>query len=86
MKGLQIALRTTDSRVTAIFLTGWILPIGGASVVEGLQSTGLPRLVSSKREFYLNYIFNETAVNLFFPYLREEEKIQFEAEVLSTFH
>ena len=28
----------TGSRVTA--LNGWILPIGGASAVEGLQSTG----------------------------------------------
>ena len=35
----------TGSRVTAIFLNGWILPISGASAVEGLQSTGLPRLV-----------------------------------------
>ena len=33
------------SKVTAILLKGWILPIGGASAVEGLQSTGLPRLV-----------------------------------------
>ena len=29
------------SIVTAIFMNGWILPIGGASAVEGLQSTGL---------------------------------------------
>jgi hypothetical protein len=33
------------SKVMAILLKGWILPIGGASPVEGLQSTGLPRLV-----------------------------------------
>ena len=33
------------SKVTADLLKGWILPIGGASAVEGLQSTGLPRLV-----------------------------------------
>ena len=33
------------SRVTA--LNGWILPIGGASEMEGLQSTVLPRLVFS---------------------------------------
>ena len=33
------------SRVTTIFLNGWILPIGGASAVEGLRSTGLPCLV-----------------------------------------
>ena len=35
----------TGSRVTAILLNGWILPVGGASAVEGLRSTGLPRLV-----------------------------------------
>ena len=32
-------------KVTAILLKGWILPVGGASAVEGLRSTGLPRLV-----------------------------------------
>ena len=37
--------RMTGSGVTAILLYGWILPIGGASSVEGLRSTGLPRLV-----------------------------------------
>ena len=35
----------TGSKVTAILLKGWISPVGGASAVEGLQSTGLPRLV-----------------------------------------
>ena len=33
------------SKVTAILLKGRILPFGGASSVESLQSTGLPRLV-----------------------------------------
>ena len=33
------------SRVTMILLNGWILPIGGAPAMEGLRSTGLPRLV-----------------------------------------
>ena len=37
--------RTAGSKVTAILLYWWILPIGGASAVEGLRSTGLPRLV-----------------------------------------
>ena len=37
---------TTGSRVTAILLKGSILPIGEASAVEGLQSTGLHRLVN----------------------------------------
>ena len=35
----------SGSIVTAILLKGWILPIGGASAVEGLRSTGLSRLV-----------------------------------------
>ena len=34
--------RTTGSRVMAILLTGWILPIGGASVC---YQQGLPGLV-----------------------------------------
>ena len=33
----------TGSKVTAILLKRWILPIGGASAVEGLRSMGLPR-------------------------------------------
>ena len=40
------------SKVTVILLKGWISPIGGASAVEGLQSTGLPRLV------YIDALFN----------------------------
>ena len=35
----------SGSKVTAILLRGWILSIGGAPAVEGLRSTGLPRLV-----------------------------------------
>ena len=35
----------TGSKVTAILLKWWILPIGGASAMEGLRSTGLPRVV-----------------------------------------
>ena len=35
----------SGSKVTDILLEGRILPIGGAPAVEGLQSTGLPRLV-----------------------------------------
>ena len=31
--------------VTAILLNRWILPIGGASLLEGLRSTGLPCIV-----------------------------------------
>ena len=38
--------RITGSKVKIILLKGWILPIGGASLVEGLRSTGLPRLFS----------------------------------------
>ena len=33
------------SKVTVILMKGWILHIGGPSAVEGLQSTGLSRLV-----------------------------------------
>ena len=36
----------TDSRVLAIFLHAWNLPLGEASSVEGLQSTGLSRLAN----------------------------------------
>ena len=32
--------RITGLRITAILLNGWILPIGVASAVEGLLSTG----------------------------------------------
>ena len=32
----------TGSRVTAVLLNCWILPIVGASAVEGLRSKGLP--------------------------------------------
>ena len=32
--------RTTGSRFTSILLNGWILPIGGASAVEGLLLRG----------------------------------------------
>ena len=41
---------TIGSRVTAILLNWWILPIGGASAMEGLRSTGLPRLLLLVRE------------------------------------
>ena len=37
---------STGSRVTAILLNWLILPIGGASAVEGVRSTGLHCLVS----------------------------------------
>ena len=36
------------SKVTAILLRGWILPIRGPSEVEGLRSMGLHRLVFIK--------------------------------------
>ena len=35
----------SGSKVTAILVKGWSLPIGGASSVEGLRSTGLPHQV-----------------------------------------
>ena len=48
-KGHQSSIN--GSTVTVISLKGWILPIGGASAVEGLQSTGLPCLVLKSIEF-----------------------------------
>ena len=45
------------SNVTAILLKGWISPIGGASAVEGLRSTGLPRLVIVAQEMYCMYLY-----------------------------
>ena len=47
--------RITDSRVTAIFLYGWILPIRGASAVEGLRSMGLPRLVYTGFNIFISF-------------------------------
>ena len=47
---------TTGLRVTAILLNGWILPIGGASSVEGLGSTGRPRLVLNYNTYFLGAI------------------------------
>ena len=38
--------RITVSRVKAILLNGWILPTGGASAMEGVQSMWLPRTSS----------------------------------------
>ena len=43
----------SGSKVTALLLMGWILPIGGVSAVEVLQSTGIPRLVSNVVEWGL---------------------------------
>ena len=40
--------RISGLKVTVILLKGWILPMGGASSVEGLRSTGLPRLVFTR--------------------------------------
>ena len=45
-------------KVTSVLLKGCILPIGGASSVEGLQSTGLTHLVFweiniNKKNLYL---------------------------------
>ena len=40
--------RITDSKVTAILLYGWILPIGGASAVKGL------RLLPAQQACFLN--------------------------------
>ena len=41
---------------SAILLIGWILPIGGALAVEGLRSTGPPRLVSISPQFSVSFM------------------------------
>ena len=46
-----------DYIVTAIMLNRWILPIGGASLVEGLRSTGLPRLIFFTFMFFSSSFF-----------------------------
>ena len=46
----------SGSKVTAILLQGWILPIGQASAVEGLRSTGLPRLVFFEDQLLINVL------------------------------
>ena len=47
LKGHQNPIN--GSKVTAILLKGWILPVGGSSAVEGLRSMGLHRLVIINR-------------------------------------
>ena len=42
------------SEVMAILLKGQILPIDEASAVEGMRSTGLPRLLFLKYSIYYN--------------------------------
>ena len=44
IQNLEHYNRITGSRVMALLLNGLILPIGGASAVEGLYQRGLPRL------------------------------------------
>ena len=50
--------RISGSKVTAILLKGCILPIGGASSVEGMRSMGLPRLVFKDAGLTLNLTIN----------------------------
>ena len=54
----------TSSRVTAILLNGWILPIGGASAVEGLLSTELPRLVFLTAVISFTVLFFTDFINI----------------------
>ena len=51
----------TGSRETVILLQGSILAIGGASAVEGLHLTGLPRLVL----LYYKYVFKNNLITTF---------------------
>ena len=47
---------TSGSKVMAILLKRWVLPIGGASAVEGVRSTGLPCLVINCFSVYSWYL------------------------------
>ena len=54
--------RITGSKVTAILLTGWILPIGGASAVKGLhlqpaQQAFYPFFTSPSSKFVCMNVF-----------------------------
>jgi hypothetical protein len=42
----------SGSKVMAILLKGWILPIGGASAGEGLPCSLRSRLVSKQKEIF----------------------------------
>ena len=54
--------RNTGCRVTAILMNGWILPIGGASAVEGLLSMGpTPSSFREKGPFWLTFILDQIA-------------------------
>ena len=64
--------RITGSKVTAILLNGWILPIGGASAVEGLRLQSAqqaccqtPRIILSpqKSSPHLSYLCLPTSVD-----------------------
>ena len=55
--------RITGSRVMVILLNRWILPIGGASAVESLRSTGLLHLVSFDLHPHIGEISTEILVN-----------------------
>ena len=55
--------RITGSRVKVILLNGWIWPIGGASLVEGLQSMGLPRLVFYSWQYLLSFGLGDDILN-----------------------
>ena len=59
--------RISGSKVTVILLKGWILPIGGASAVEGLLSTGLPRLVF--KDLVMTKLFNKQHYHKWITYL-----------------
>ena len=50
--------RITGSKVTAILLNSWFLPIGGASAVEGLLSMG----PSPSSFFLIFFLLNTTFI------------------------
>ena len=48
----------TGSKVTAILLKGWILPIGGASVGEGLRLQPAQQACFWLISYFAYYLFN----------------------------
>ena len=71
----------TGSRVTVILLNGWILPVGGASAVEGLQSLGLPRLVFETCKSLRNIFLYPTNM-LLYSVLRDFQGSPYKIEAL----
>ena len=55
----------SGSKVAAILMKWRILPIGGASAVKGLRSTGLPRLVLLFPSTFCRFMVRSAVATLF---------------------